>query len=92
MSESIQRIIKRRALDGQHPTHPEEIITWLEAVAQAWNRHPTPFMWGGKRAARRVRSHQLHALSGSGAFTHYPVQRQRCTIIEKWQRSCQMTR
>lgn len=46
MAESIQRILKARALDGQHPTTPEEIITWLEAAARGWNREPTPFIWG----------------------------------------------
>ncbi len=34
MAESIQRILKRRALDGQHPKAPEEIIDWLEATAR----------------------------------------------------------
>jgi hypothetical protein len=58
MAESIQRILKRRALEGQHPQTVDEIIIWLEAVAQGWNRQPTPFVWGGKRAARRVRSCQ----------------------------------
>jgi hypothetical protein len=85
MTESIQRILKRRALAGQHPTTPEEIIDWLEAVAQAWNRDPTPFSWGGKRAARRARSRQRrHALGGSAAYTHRPVRRVRRTIIDKW--------
>jgi len=36
MAESIQRILKRRALDGQHPKTPEEIIAWLEAAARGW--------------------------------------------------------
>jgi hypothetical protein len=35
MSESIQRIPKRRALDGQHPKSPDEIISWFEQVAKA---------------------------------------------------------
>src|SRR5487761_1998153 len=51
MAESIQRILKRRALDGQHPQTPTEIIAWLEATAAGWNRAPTPFVWGGKRQA-----------------------------------------
>ena len=92
MTESIQRILKRRALDGQHPTRPEEIITWIEAVAKAWNRNPTPFEWGGKRAARRARSHQRRqALGGSGAYTRCPVQRPRQTTFDKWQHTCQVT-
>jgi hypothetical protein len=53
MAEAIQRILKRRALDGQHPKTPEQIIEWLEATARGWNREPTPFIWGGKRKARR---------------------------------------
>ena len=92
MTESIQLILKTRALAGQHPITPEEIIVWFEAVAQAWNRTPTPFEWGGKRATRRARSRQRrHALGGSGTFTRRPVRRPRRTIIEKWQYACQVT-
>ena len=43
MVESLQRILKRRALDGQHPGSPAEIIGWFEAVAKHWNGSPTPF-------------------------------------------------
>jgi hypothetical protein len=76
MAESIQRILKRRALNGQHPQTPEEIITWLEATAAGWNRDPTPFVWGGRRQARRVRArHRLHTLGGSGAHTSRPLRR-----------------
>src|SRR4051794_10235937 len=42
MAESIQRILKRRALAGQHPQSPAEIGTWFEQTAEAWNRQPTP--------------------------------------------------
>ncbi len=74
MAESIQRILKRRALDGHHPQTPEEIIGWLEATADGWNRAPTPFVWGGKRQARRARARQRrHALGGSGACTKLPL-------------------
>ncbi len=74
MAESIQRILTRRALDGQHPQTPEEIIAWLEATAAGWNREPTPFVWGGKRQARRERArHRRHALGGSGACTALPL-------------------
>jgi len=45
MSESIQRILKRRALDGEHPTTPQQIIDWLEETAEGWNADPTPFVW-----------------------------------------------
>jgi hypothetical protein len=83
MAESIQRILKRRALSGQHPETPDEIITWLEATARGWNRQPTPFVWGGKRAARRARSRERrHALGGSGACTRRPVPRK--LTIDKW--------
>ena len=48
MAESIQRILKRRALDGQHPTTVAQIMAWFEAVARHWNAAPTPFEWGGQ--------------------------------------------
>jgi hypothetical protein len=73
MAESIQRILKRRALNGQHPQTPDEIIAWLEAAARGWNREPTPFIWGGKRRARRERARQRRRrLGGSGAQTERP--------------------
>ena len=76
MAESIQRILKRRALDGQHPRTPEDIIAWLEAAARGWNREPTPFAWGGKRRARRERARQRrHRVGGSGAYTCRPLPR-----------------
>lgn len=76
MAESIQRILKRRALDGQHPRTPEEIIAWLEAAARGWNRTPTPFVWGGERRARRERARQrCHPVGGSGARTPRPLPR-----------------
>ena len=76
MAESIQRILKRRALDGQHPQTPEDIITWLEAAAAGWNRAPTPFTWGGKRQQRRQRARQRqHPVGGSGACTHQSLPR-----------------
>jgi hypothetical protein len=77
MAESIQRILGSRALAGQHPQTPAQIIAWLEATARGWNAHPTPFVWGGKRAARRVRARERsHALVGSGACTTRSI---RCT-------------
>jgi hypothetical protein len=84
MAESIQRILKRRALSGHHPETPAEIITWLEATARGWNRAPTPFIWAGKRAARRTRSRERrHAQGGSGACTRRAIRRK--TTFEKWQ-------
>jgi hypothetical protein len=83
MAESVQRILKRRALNGQHPQTPSEIIEWLEATARGWNQNPTPFVWGGKRAARRARSRERrHAQGGSGACTRRPIRRR--TTVEKW--------
>ncbi len=68
MAESIQGIIEHRALNGQHPATPQEIIDDLEATVQGWNKQPTPFVWGGKRAARRERARKRRqALAGSGA-------------------------
>lgn len=69
MAESIQNIIKKRALNGQEPKNPEEIIKWLEEVTEHWNQAPTPFEWGGKRFERRVRSRERRRnLKGSGAL------------------------
>lgn len=76
MAESIQRVLKGRALDGQEPTHTDEIIRWFEAAAARWNDDPTPFEWGGKRAARRKRQRdRRHRVGGSGAMTRRPVRR-----------------
>ena len=89
MTESIQGILAWRALAGQHPQSPDEIISWFEAVARHWNEAPTSFEWAGKRAARRNRSRQRrHMLARSGASTRRAVRR---TKIEKWRQSCQVT-
>lgn len=90
MAESIQRILKHRALDGQYPQAPKEVIAWLEATARGWNMQPTPFEWGGKRATRRARSRaRRYALGGSGACTRRPLRRK--TTIEKWRCAKQVT-
>ncbi len=90
MAESIQRILKRRALDGQHPKAPAEIISWLEEAARGWNAAPTPFLWGGKRSERRRRARERrHRLGGSGACTRFPLRH--ATLLQKWHISCQMT-
>jgi hypothetical protein len=67
LAESLQRIIVRRALSGQHPQTPEEIIRWLEETVAAWNDDPTPFVWGGKRKERRERARHRR-LGGSPAL------------------------
>lgn len=66
MAESLQRILVRRALAGQYPQTPQHIIDWLEQTAAGWNQEPTPFVWNGKRRARRQRA-RLRRLAGSGA-------------------------
>jgi hypothetical protein len=66
MAESVQRIIVRRALAGQHPQTPEELIAWLEETVTGWNQAPTAFVWGGKRQARRERARQRR-IGGSAA-------------------------
>ena len=91
MTESIQRILKRRALAGHHPTTVDQIIAWLEAAARGWNAAPTPFVWAGKRAARRTRARaRRHALGGSGACTRRPLRR-RPTTLDQWRRAGQLT-
>jgi hypothetical protein len=92
MAESLQRILVGRALAGQAPTSPDDIIQWLEATARGWNADPTPFTWHGKRYLRRQRSRQRHhhALAGSGACAPRPVHR-RPTALDQWRRSRQLT-
>jgi hypothetical protein len=91
MAESIQRILKRRTLDGQQPQNPAEIGIWFEQTAQAWNRHPTPFLWNGKRRQRRRKQRSdAYALGGSGAHAAQPLARQR-RRSEQWHVSRQVT-
>ena len=93
MAESIERVLKRRALDGQHPHSPAEIGTWFEQTARNWNEQPTPFVWNGKRRQRRRRSYgePIHRLGGSGACTHKPLKRSRSVRAEECQTSHQVT-
>jgi len=74
MAESLQRILGRRALAGQHPQTPAQIITWLEETVTGWNAHPTPFTWHGQRYQRRqrARARRHQRLAGSGATCLYP--------------------
>lgn len=66
MAESVQRIIVRRTLAGHHPQSAAEIIAWLEETVAGWNAAPTPFVWAGKRQARRERA-RVRRLGGSAA-------------------------
>jgi transposase len=75
MAESVQRILVRRALSGQHPESAEQIMDWLDATVRGWNADPTPFCWGGKRWQRRRRFRERHALGGSRAYTRRPIRR-----------------
>lgn len=92
MTESVQRILIRRGLAGTHLASVPAIITALEATAAGWNAAPTPFAWGGRRAARRQRAwERRHPLGGSGAYTRTPVRRPRLTVLTEWQRANQVT-
>jgi hypothetical protein len=76
LAESVQRILARRALAGQHPETAAQVQEWLAAEVRGWNAAPTPFVWGGKRAARRQRARdRRHALGGSGGYTRRPIPR-----------------
>jgi transposase len=78
MAESVQRILARRALEGQHPQTAQHVMAWLAATVRGWNAAPTSFEWGGKRAARRERARaraHRYALGGSGACTQSPLSR-----------------
>jgi len=92
MTESRQRILIRRGLTGTHLESVDAIIAQLEATATAWNAAPTPFEWGGRRAARRHRAwERRHRLGGSGAWTRHAVQRRRLTVVEEWRHTSQVT-
>jgi transposase len=82
MAESIQRVLKRRALAGQHSHSPQEIGSWFEQTARSWNAQPTPFVWNGKRRQRRRRSakEQMHRVGGSGACTGQPLPQLRSQV------------
>jgi hypothetical protein len=76
MAESVQRIIIRRAMEGHHVYDVEILKDWLRDTIEGWNRHPTPFIWAGKRHARRDRAYaRRHRQGGSGATTQYVLPR-----------------
>jgi hypothetical protein len=58
LAEALQRLVVRRALDGQHPQTAAEVIPWLEDTLAGGNAEPTPFVWAGKRRERRQRARQ----------------------------------
>lgn len=67
MAESIQSILKNRAIAGTHPQSPQEIINAFENAARGWNRNPTSFVWKGKRYQRRRRAWERHRVAASEA-------------------------
>ena len=91
MAEAIQRILKRRTLEGQHPQSPAEIGAWFEQTARAWNQQPTPFLRNGKRRRRRrKRRGEGHAAGGSAAHTQHPLSAHR-SRRQEWQIQRQVT-
>ena len=76
MAESVQAILKARAVGHESPRSPEEIIDWIEATARGWNRDPAPFIWGGKRRLRRSSLRdKRHSHGKSGATTRRVIPR-----------------
>ena len=76
LAEPLQRIVARRALAGQQPESTAQIRDWLAAQVRGWNANPTPFVWGGKRAARRQRAYERrHPLGGAAGYTRRPIPR-----------------
>jgi hypothetical protein len=60
LAESFFRILDRRVYDGMDHRTMHELEVAFETGLLAWNAHPTPFTWRGKRWRRRHRrpSHQ----------------------------------
>src|SRR5262249_51101620 len=53
-AESVRRILVCRALCGQHPQTPDQLITWLEQSVAGWNAAPTPLQRNGPESPRLV--------------------------------------
>jgi hypothetical protein len=83
LAESVQRILVRRALAGQHPQSAAQIVDWLAATVRGWNADPTPFVWAGKRWQRRQRSRERHRLGGSAGYTLRAIRRRWQTNEQK---------
>jgi transposase len=91
MAESIQRILKRRALAGQHPRTPAEVGTWFEQTARTWNQKPTPFVWHGRRWQRRRHRHgDGHPVAGSAAHSPQSLAGRK-PPHQEWHNSSQVT-
>ena len=77
MAESIQRILKRRALDGAHPRHAGGDHRLARGDGARLEPGPDAVRLGrqaGGPPATRARQRR-HALGGSGAQTHRPIRR-----------------
>jgi DDE superfamily endonuclease len=61
LAESFFRILDRRVYDGTDWRTMQELEAALEGGLCAWNAHPTPFTWRGKRWRRRQRQHTRQA-------------------------------
>ncbi len=76
MAESVQRILIRRAMERHHIYGIEILKDWLADTIEGWNRHPAPFIWGGKRHARCGWAYApRHRQDGLGATTQYVLPR-----------------
>jgi hypothetical protein len=72
LAESVQRILVRRALAGQHPQTQADLIAWLDDAVLGWNADPTPFVWHGTRYERRQRARQRRL--GASPARHATIQ------------------
>ena len=79
MCESVQRIIKRRALECQHPQSTGEIIGLLEATITGWNRKPAAFEGGGERARGGNESGVKGGIKNGAEASWYQVLESRTT-------------
>ena len=76
MAESVQRILVRRALVGQHPQSAAELIQWVEDTVAGWNQAPTSFVWNGRRRERHVRARQRHLGGSCARFADHQLDHQ----------------
>jgi hypothetical protein len=67
MAESVQHILVPRALAGQYPKTPQEIIDWLEQTVDGWNENPTPQCPGTANGDSGAPGHACAASALSGA-------------------------
>ncbi len=69
MAESGQRILVGRALAGQQPQAPGELIAWRDDTVAGWPATPTPLVWPGTRDQPRHRARQRRLASAPVAQT-----------------------